>query len=58
MSLRASTISGARSSIMLVASNAGSTMLSAFAAASWTPRSVMIYISVQNSTDITSDQPR
>src|SRR6202162_552356 len=58
MSLRASTISGARSSIMLAASNAGSTMLSAFAAVSWTPRSGMIHISVQTTTDITSDQPR
>jgi hypothetical protein len=35
------------------------TMWSAFAAASWTPRSVMIHISVQTTDgDITSDQPR
>jgi hypothetical protein len=32
---------------MLAARNAGLTMLSAFAAASWTSRSVMIHISVQ-----------
>src|SRR5882762_981462 len=47
MSLRASTMSGARSSIMLVARNAGLTMLSAFAAASWTSMSVTIHISLQ-----------
>src|SRR6202171_6232342 len=47
MSLRASTMSGARSSIMLAARNAGLPILSAFAAASWTSRSVMIHISLQ-----------
>jgi len=39
-------MSGARSSIMLAARNAGLTMLSAFAA-SWTSRLVMIHSSVQ-----------
>src|SRR4030088_2134691 len=47
MSLRASTMSGARSSIMLAARNDGLAMSLAFASASWTSRSVMIHISVQ-----------
>src|SRR5450755_158499 len=44
MSLRASTMSGARSSIMLAARNAGLAMLPAFATGSRTSRSAMIDI--------------